>query len=51
MTIRLTVPVEESTWKKLRTVAENERTQGRASVSSVIVRLIESGLAQRGPQQ
>ena len=47
--VKLTVTVDETTWKRLRTAAESERSgQGRASLNALINRLIAEYLAEKG---
>lgn len=46
--MRLSVEVDEATWKALRSAAEEERTErGRASVNALVNRLIAEHLAKR----
>lgn len=46
--MRLSIEVEEATWKALRSAAEEERTErGRASVNALVNRLIAEHLAKR----
>jgi hypothetical protein len=46
--VRLSIEVEETTWKALRSAAEEERTErGRASVNALVNRLIAEHLAKR----
>ena len=44
--MRLTVKVEEGTWRRLRRLAEDRRVVGRASVAAVIASIIETALAE-----
>lgn len=44
--VRINVPVAVETWRRLRDLAELERTQGPASVSRVIRRIVEAHLKQ-----
>ncbi len=47
--VKLTVTVDEATWKRLRDSAERDRSeQGRASVNALINRLIAEYLAKKG---
>jgi hypothetical protein len=49
--VRLSVDVDEATWRKLRDIAERERSQeqsGRASVKGIVQRLIAEYLARKG---
>ncbi len=43
--VRISVPLPETTWKDLRRMAEGRRVGGRASVSALIVQMIEAALA------
>ena len=46
--MRLSLVVDEATWKALRNAAESERTErGRASVNALLNRLIVEYLAKR----
>ncbi len=46
--MRLSIVLEEETWKALRAAAEEERTaRGRASMNALINRLIADYLAKR----
>ncbi len=46
--VRLSIEVDETTWKALREVAEEERTpRGRASVNALVNKLIAEHLAKR----
>jgi|PlaIllAssembly_1097288.scaffolds.fasta_scaffold580094_2 hypothetical protein len=48
-TVKLTVTVDETTWKRLRGIAESERSgQGRASLNALINKLIAEYLAKKG---
>jgi hypothetical protein len=48
-TVKLTVTVDEATWRALRNSAEQERTgRGRASVNALLQRLIAQFLARKG---
>jgi hypothetical protein len=49
-TVRLSVDVDEATWRKLRHEAEQEREgpRGRASVNALLQRLIEAHLSKKG---
>ena len=48
-TVRLSINVDETTWKRLRNAAEVERDErGRASVNALVNRLIQEYLAKRG---
>ena len=44
--VRMTVTVEEKIWRKLRALAEDRRTKGRASVSDIIRQAIRLLLAE-----
>ena len=47
--VRLSLVIDEATWKGLREAAEDERTpRGRASMNALINRLIAEYLAKRG---
>ncbi len=48
--VRLSVVVDEATWRKLRHAAEQEREgpRGRASVNALLQRIIDEYLARRG---
>ena len=48
--MRLSVDVDEETWRKLRHEAEQEREgpRGRASVNALLQRLIEAHLSKKG---
>jgi hypothetical protein len=47
-TVRLSLVIDEATWKGLRAAAEEERTErGRASMNALINRLIAEYLARR----
>lgn len=47
--VRVTVRLDESAWKGLRRLAEEDRgTSGRASISGIAERLLVDGLARRG---
>ncbi len=49
--VRLSVDVDEGTWRKLRDIAERERNQertGRASVKGIVQRLIAEYLSRKG---
>jgi hypothetical protein len=47
-TVRLSLVIDEATWKGLRAAAEEERTErGRASMNALINRLIAEYLAKR----
>jgi hypothetical protein len=47
--VRLSIVVDEATWKALRDAAETERSeQGRASVNVLVNRLIAEYLTKRG---
>jgi hypothetical protein len=48
--VRLSVTVDEATWRKLRHAAEQEReaSQGRASVNALLQRLIDEYLGRKG---
>ena len=47
-TVRLTVDVDEATWRELRTAAEEDRSeQGRASVAAIVKRLLNEYLSKR----
>jgi len=46
--ITMTIRVQEDLWLRLRRLAEEERTRGRAAVGHVAVRLIIEGLDRRG---
>jgi len=46
--VRLSLVIDEATWKGLRAAAEEERTErGRASMNALINRLIAEYLARR----
>ena len=45
--VRLSVTVDEGTWRKLRDAAEQER-EGRASINALVQRLIAEYLAKKG---
>ncbi len=48
-TVRLSITVDEATWRKLRDAAELEReSRGRASINALVQRLIQEYLARRG---
>ncbi len=48
-TVRLSINVDEATWKRLRNAAEVERDErGRASVNALVNRLIQEYLAKKG---
>jgi hypothetical protein len=44
--VRLSITVDEGTWRKLRDAAEQER-EGRASINALIQRLIAEYLARK----
>lgn len=47
--VRLSITVDEATWRKLRDAAEQEReSRGRASINALVQRLIAEHLARRG---
>ncbi len=48
--VRLSVVVDEATWRKLRRAAEQDRegARGRASVNALLQRIIDEYLARRG---
>ena len=47
-TVRLSLVIDEATWRDLRQAAEEERTErGRASMNALINRLIAEHLAKR----
>ncbi len=48
--VRLSIDVDEATWRKLRDAAEREREAagGKASVNALVGRLIDAYLAQKG---
>lgn len=47
--VRLSITVDEGTWRKLRDAASEEReAHGRASVNALVQRLIAEYLARRG---
>jgi hypothetical protein len=47
-TVRLSLVIDEATWKGLRAAAEDERTErGRASMNALINRLIAEYLTKR----
>jgi hypothetical protein len=47
--VRLSINVDETTWKRLRNAAEVERDErGRASVNALVNRLIQEYLAKKG---
>ena len=46
--VRLSITVDEATWRKLRDAAEQERqSRGRASINALIQRLIAEYLGRR----
>jgi hypothetical protein len=46
--VRLSITVDEATWRKLRHAAEQEReSRGRASINALMQRLIQEYLARR----
>ncbi len=48
-TVRLSINVDEATWKRLRNAAEVERDErGRANVNALVNRLIQEYLAKKG---
>jgi hypothetical protein len=49
-TVRLSVDVDEETWRKLRREAEQEREgpRGRASVNALLQRVIAAHLSKKG---
>ncbi len=48
-TVRLSINVDETTWKRLRNAAEVERDErGRANVNALVNRLIQEYLAKKG---
>ncbi len=47
-TVRLSLTVDEATWRKLRDAAEQEReSRGRASINALLQRLIAEYLTRR----
>ena len=48
--VRLSISVDEATWRKLRHAAEQEREgpRGRASVNALVQRLIDAYLKKGG---
>ncbi len=47
-TVRLSVVLDEKSWRELRSIAELERTgQGRASVNALLQRLVAEYLERR----
>ena len=47
-TVRLSIVIDEATWRALRLAAEEERTErGRASMNALINRLIQEHLEKR----
>ncbi len=48
--VKMTVTVDETTWRKLRHIAEQERmgARGRASVNALLQWLINEFLTRRG---
>lgn len=47
-TVRLSITVDEATWRKLRDAAEQQReSRGRASINALVQRLIAEYLARR----
>jgi hypothetical protein len=47
--VRLSLVIDEATWKGLRAATEEERTErGRASMNALINRLIQEYLEKRG---
>ncbi len=50
-TVRLSLVVDEATWRELRNAAETERSErGRASVNALLNRLIAEYLVKRKPK-
>ncbi len=45
MTVRISVPVDLATWRRLRDLAEERKGQGRTSVAQVVRDLIQAALA------
>ncbi len=46
--VRLSIEVDEATWKALREIAEEDRTpRGRASVNALVNKLIAEHLSKR----
>ncbi|MBI4574264.1 MAG: hypothetical protein HY713_13395 [candidate division NC10 bacterium] len=46
--VRLSITVDEATWRELRDAAEREReSRGRASINALVQRLIKEYLARR----
>jgi hypothetical protein len=43
--VTINIPLDERTWRRLRDIAEEQRTRGRASVSGVILRVLEDWFA------
>ncbi len=46
-TVRLSISVDEATWRKLRDAAELEREHGRASINALVQRLIAEHLTRK----
>ncbi len=47
--VRLSINVDEATWKRLRNAAEAERDErGRASVNALVNKIIQEYLARKG---
>ena len=46
MDVRISVAVNEATWRRLRDLAEQKRTRGRASVADILRDAIRLLLAQ-----
>lgn len=47
--VRLSINVDEATWKRLRNAAEVERDErGRASVNALVNKIIQEYLARKG---
>jgi RNA:NAD 2'-phosphotransferase (TPT1/KptA family) len=45
--VRISVALDEHSWRELRDIAETERTGYRASVSGIILRVVREMLSQR----
>jgi hypothetical protein len=45
--VRITIPVSYELWRRLRDLVETERKSGRASLSRVIVRILEREVNQQ----
>ncbi len=45
MTVRISVPVDVATWRRLRDLAEERKGQGRTSVAQVVRDFIQAAFA------